>query len=185
MLSPAVDVAHSHHERMDGTGYPRGLPKENISRLARIVAITDAYDAITSTRCYRTSRSPFEALTIIFDQAGRQFDKKLAEQFVACIGVYPPGSIVEMTNGEAGIVLSVHPDYKLKPRIMLVRDADKSPRRERIIYLRYREEDAGGDQYRIRCTHPNGSFGINLQEYLERGLQIGEHPPTRVGAAVR
>jgi len=184
MMSPAVDVAYSHHERMDGAGYPRQLPRENIPQIAKLIAITDSYDAITSARCYSRARSPFEALTIIYDSSGRQFDEKLTEQFIECIGVYPPGSVVEMTNGEIGIVLSVHPSHKLKPRVIMVRDAEKKPRRERIVHLRHADMDGVGELYKIRHTHPNGEFGVDLNEYLKRGLRVGEHSPTGVRAAV-
>ncbi len=184
MLTPAVDVAYSHHERVDGSGYPRKLPRENIPQLAKIIAITDAYDAITSARCYSRARSPFEALTIIYDNSGRQFDEKLSEKFVACVGVYPPGSIVEMTNGEVGIVLSAHPDHKLKPRVIMTRDAAKTPCSERIVHLRHDAADAEGNRYAVRCTHPNGAFGVDLNAYLSRGLRLGEHPPTGLRPAM-
>ncbi|MDH3714010.1 MAG: HD-GYP domain-containing protein [Gammaproteobacteria bacterium] len=184
MMTPAVDVAYAHHERMDGTGYPRQLPRENIPQLAKLIAITDAYDAITSTRCYKSARSPFEALTVIYDNRGRQFDDKLTEKFVECVGVYPPGSIVEMTNGEIGIVLSVHPEHKLNPRVIMVRDAEKKPRHERIVHLRHADLDGEGAPYKVRKTHANGEFGVSLKEYLERGLRLGEHPPTGIQAAV-
>jgi len=172
ILMPALDVAFSHHERLDGEGYPRGLPKEHIPQYAKIVALADAYDAMTSTRCYEAARSPFEALTTIFDNRGTQFDTKLAEMFIEFVGVYPAGSIVEMSSGEVGIVLSVHPTQKLKPRIIVVRDPQKQACTERVIDLRWDDSDFAGNKCGIKQTHPDGTFGVKLHEYLDKGLRI-------------
>ncbi len=169
---PALDVAFSHHERLDGQGYPRGLPKEHIPQYAKIVALADAYDAMTSTRVYHKARSPFEALTILFENRGSQFDTKLAETFIEFVGVYPAGSIVELSNGEVGIVLSVHPSRKLQPRIIVVRDPQKQACTERVIDLRWDASDFAGNKYVIKQTHPDGSFGISLKAYMDRGLRI-------------
>lgn len=131
----AVDVAYSHHERLDGKGYPRGIDSSKISLFTRIVTVADAYDAMTSRRCYSEGMSSTEALKIIHRHIGSQFDEQVARKFIAMIGLYPPGYLLEMTNGEVGIILSSDPGYSLKPKVIMVLGADKQPQPERIINL--------------------------------------------------
>ena len=173
----AVDVAYSHHERISGTGYPRGLQAHQIPYYAKIISVVDAYDAITSHRCYDQARPSKTALDILYRCKGEQFDEQLALDFIQCIGVYPPGSIVEMTNGEVGIVLRTQSGRKLRPRILLVRDCDKRPCRERVVDLTKLDLDAEGRPYRIAHELPNNAWEINLQDYLERGLMLVRDTP--------
>ena len=90
-LNTAVDVAFSHHERMDGSGYPRGLHAQQIPYFAKIIGLVDTYDAITSNRVYDKGRASMQALEIIHKHRGTQFDEELADAFIRMIGVYPPG----------------------------------------------------------------------------------------------
>jgi putative two-component system response regulator len=83
-LAPAVPIIRHHHERWDGSGYPYGLQGEEIPEAARLLAVADALDAITSDRPYRAAESPETAYEIIMDQAGRQFDPRMIEAFQAC-----------------------------------------------------------------------------------------------------
>lgn len=173
----AVDVAYSHHERPGGEGYPRNLAAEQIPYFAKIIAVVDAYDAITSHRCYDRARPSQTALDIIYRCRGEQFDEPLALSFIQCIGIYPPGAIVEMTNGEIGIVLQAHPDKRLRPRILLTRDANQAPRRERVIDLAIPSRDADGRPYAIARELPNHSHDIDLESYLADGLILT--PPSQ------
>ncbi len=168
----AVDVAFSHHERIDETGYPRQLQAHQIPYYAKIISLADTYDAITSSRCYDAGRSSMEALDIIYKNKGRQFDEELAIEFIKCIGLYPPGSIVEMSNGEVAIIIASNKESKLKPRVILVLDGDKKPTKERIIDLRKNPKDALGVEYKITNELPDGKFGVKLKDYMEKGLVI-------------
>ena len=179
VIKPAIEVALAHHERIDGKGYPHALPRDIIPHTARLVAVTDAYDAITSARCYQGAVSSFDALQIMYKERETHFDGPLMERFIEFMGVYPPGSIVEMSNGEVGIVLSVHPKHKLEPRVLLVRNRFQEPSQERIVDLQHRAVDSTRDSYRIDSTHANGSFGIDVKYYLKRGL----HASGFLGAA--
>jgi len=168
----AIDVAYNHHERIDEMGYPRGLKSHQIPYYSRIIAITDTYDAITSSRCYDQGRSSMDALDIIYKNKGRQFDEELAIEFIKCIGIYPPGSIVEMSNGEVGIIIASNQESKLRPKIIMVLDADKKKQREKIVNLRDLPKDDSGNPYAIKAEIPNGKYGVRIQDFIKRGLVL-------------
>jgi putative nucleotidyltransferase with HDIG domain len=167
-LDPSiVTVARHHHERLDGMGYPEKLKAENISLYTRIVSIVDAYDAISSERCYKKATTPAEALRILYDNRGSQFDPDLLQHFILMVGIVPTGSIVELNNGEVGIVLANNPEYKLKPKVLLVRDEFKKPREERIINLAKNPMSEDGKVLEITQALSNGSFGVNILDYTK------------------
>lgn len=171
----AVDAAYCHHERLDGSGYPRGLRHDKIPQVAKLVAIVDAYDAITSDRVYSKGRSSLEALRIIFDAAGTHFDEEMVAHFVKLIGIYPPGEIAELSNGEIGIIIGCPPGNKLKPKLLRVLDADKQPCRERVIDLATNPKDDQGKPYYLYLVHPSGAFGIDIEHYRRKGLLVPEN----------
>lgn len=171
-LDPIVaDAALSHHERMDGRGYPKRAQDSQISYFARIIAIVDAYDAITSDRCYRRGRSPAEALRILFRERGKHFDTELAEAFIRMVGIYPPGSLVEMTNGEVGVVLSTNPNHRLRPKVELLLGPDKRPRPSIVIDLQEEPCDADGNGYTIRQALPDEAYGFNLEARIAEEIR--------------
>lgn len=169
----AVDVAASHHEHLNGKGYPKGLTSEKIPFFAKIVAVVDAFDAITSDRVYSTARSTLEALRILYECRGQQFDEEIVRAFVRLVGIYPPGHIVELTNGQAGIILSCERNNKLRPKVIVVRDQNKKLCPERIIDLSRDLKDENGKPLRVKEIFPDGAFGIDLEEYKAKGLKFG------------
>jgi len=172
VLTGAADVAHAHHERIDGTGYPRGLAGEKIPRMAKIVAIAEAYDCMTSSQVYREAISPSKALQELYAARGKQFDEDYVVKFIDSIGIFPPGSVIEMVNGEVAIVLANTTD-KLRPRCILILDAIKEPALQRIVDLSQMECDDNGDIYQIKTTHNDGAFGIDIADFQRAGLRIG------------
>lgn len=172
VMSGAADVAHAHHERVDGTGYPRGLDDDRIPALAKIVAIAEAYDTMTTLQVYRDAFSPSAALQELYACRGTQFDEDYVIRFIDAIGIFPPGSVIEMVNGEVGIVLANTTD-KLRPRVILILDADKEAAPQRIVDLSQLETDNSGSVYQIKTTHSDGTFGIDVSEFQRAGLRIG------------
>lgn len=144
MYAGAVDVAYTHHERLDGKGYPRGLTDEQISPYARMIAIVDMYDAIISDRVYQDGRTHLEAINIMTKVSGQHLDAGLSIKFIECLGIYPPGSIVELSNGEVAIVLEVNPRAKIRPVILILLDEDKQPHPERIVDMTKLDMDHAG-----------------------------------------
>lgn len=174
VVHAAIDVAYNHHERLDGKGYPRGLVDYQIPYFAKIVAIVDTYDAITSNRAYDRGRSSMEALEIINRFRDRQFDAELAREFILMIGIYPPGSIVEMESGEVAIVIASNPKNRRKPKIMLVRDANKQRLpKYRLLDLATLPRNESGATLTIRKEVPDGTYGIVLQRFIDNGLTLG------------
>ncbi|MBW0148443.1 HD-GYP domain-containing protein [Marinobacter arenosus] len=181
-LNTAVDVAYSHHERVDGQGYPRGLEAQQIPYFAKLVGLVDTYDAITSNRIYDTGRASMQALEIIHKHRDSQFDKELAEAFIQMIGVYPPGSIVEMLNGEVAIVVETHRKHKLKPKVLLVREADKSVMTPfRHLDLMQAPRDGAGQPYQIAREVPDGTHDIVLKHFVDDGLILAAPVPEEPG----
>jgi len=127
----ASEVVAQHHERMDGSGFPRGLKDGEIGRLARMVAIANAYDNHCNRPDPMDSLTPYLALSYMFGQQKHLFDVELLALFIRCLGVYPPGTVVELSNGEVGMVMAVNPKNQLNPSVMLY-DPDV-PKKEALI----------------------------------------------------
>lgn len=172
VMSGAADVAHSHHERPDGLGYPRKLTDDSIPLYAKIVAIAEAYDTMTINQPYRAAFSPSDALQELYAQRGKQFDEDLVIRFIDSVGIFPPGSIVEMLNGEVGIVLSNTSD-KLRPRVIMILDAIGEPAAQRMVDLSQLDTDSEGKIYQIKTTHSDGAFGIDVGDFQRAGLRMG------------
>jgi HD-GYP domain-containing protein (c-di-GMP phosphodiesterase class II) len=111
-----LDVISNHHEGVDGTGYPNGYSNEHISMFAKMAAIVDSYDAMTSERSYRKSMSPTTALKSLL--ADKRLDQQLVSQFIRCIGVHPVGSLVKLNSGKLAIVTKANAKEPLKPIVM-------------------------------------------------------------------
>ena len=167
----AVDVAYSHHEMLDGSGYPRGVKAGGITDFTRIITLCDVYDAITSNRAYRRGASSLNALRIIHDARGSKYDPKLAEEFIECIGLYPAGSVVELHSGEVGVVISTNYRHRHLPKVLIVRDPQKQPAQERVIALEKMAVDTQSARL-IKSVLPNGSYGVRVESYVEHGLTL-------------
>lgn len=168
----AVDVAFGHHERLSGKGYPRGLSAKNIGYFTRIVAIVDAYDAITSDRIYSQAKPMYQALRILAGASGSHFDAELVKQFIDLIGLYPAGSIAELSSGEIGIVLPVSVRFKSMPKVLIVLDSEKKPCKERVLDLAKQNTLADCSEYKINNLLPDGSFGVFIKDYHKNGLVL-------------
>ena len=163
-----IDIAFSHHERLAGHGYPRGCITDEISPWSKIVAIVDVYDAISSDRCYHDGMSPTQALTKMYEWRIRDFDPELLEQFIQCIGIYPIGTIVELTSGEVGIVISVNNELRLRPKVMLIMDNHKKPYYPpRIADLSTYILNLNDNTYGIKTVLEPKSYNIDVKEYIK------------------
>ena len=101
----SAHVAYQHHERLDGSGYPRGLKNQQIFAFARIVSVADVFDATTSNRIYAKASEPIEAASYLNSHAGTLFDPECVRRFLNVVALYPNGTIVLLNNGAIGVVV--------------------------------------------------------------------------------
>lgn len=111
-----ADAALHHHERIDGSGYPHRLKGDEISLIAKMAAVCDVYDAITSRRPYRPAAAPADSLATMFGWAG-QFDEKVLAAFVRSLGIYPVGSLVRLKSNRLALVIDQSENDSLRPLV--------------------------------------------------------------------
>ena len=157
-----AELAALHHEREDGSGYPKGLKGRDIGMVGSIGAIVDTFDALTASRPYAQAVSPSTALSMLYKWRGSFFDSALVEQFIRCIGIFPLGSVVELNSGEIGIVIAQNTERRLQPRVMVIRDTSGNPLKpQKLLDLSREPKLAGGEAYRIKRTLEYGKAGVN------------------------
>ena len=160
----AVQAAHGHHERLDGRGYPQGLDGYQIPFITRVVTIVDAFDAITSHRAYDDARPIQTAYDVLRSGADKQFDGALVHEFIRWLGVFPVGTLVELHTGEVALVLEKHPQLHLRPKVVVLRDANKAPCEPRYLDLSQLTVDVDGTPYRISLGISDGSYGLYIAD---------------------
>ncbi|MCX7068568.1 MAG: HD-GYP domain-containing protein [Methylococcales bacterium] len=170
MNSSVAITALTHHEQLDGRGYPRRLQENGISHFTKIVSIANAYDSMTSDKGYQKGKTHLEATHILTNLAGTHFDPMLVVKFIESIGVYPPGSLVEMTNGCVAMVVEVHDHAKLRPKVAIILDEEKNPVSERIIDLSSMAKDKRGNVYTIKNIIKAKDWNVDVSKYYREGL---------------
>jgi HD-GYP domain-containing protein (c-di-GMP phosphodiesterase class II) len=161
------EIISLHHERQDGTGYPRGLKGDEISIDGAVAALVDSFSALTSARAYAEQASPSNALSLMHKLRGKLFHEALVEQFIQCIGIYPVGSAVELNTGEVGLVIAQNLVRRLQPRVMVILDREWKPIYPQIILDLVKEPKATADEpYRIRRTLPKDKLPIDPSEFF-------------------
>lgn len=165
-----IDAAYGHHERLDGKGYPRGLTAEGIPLYTRIVTIADMYDAITSDRVYKNGKTHLDAINIMTKASGDQLDSGLVMKFIESLGIYPPGNIVEMTNGEVAVVIETNAVKKLKPKVTMLLNEEKDRVKPRLVDLAKMDLDASGKSYGIKRMVRTDEFDIDINLLYKMGL---------------
>jgi HD-GYP domain-containing protein (c-di-GMP phosphodiesterase class II) len=160
-----AEAAALHHERLDGSGYPKGLRGAEIGRFGLIAAIVDTFDALTVKRPYADPVSPSAAISMLYKWRGVYFDANLIEQFIRCLGIFPVGSLVELNTGEVGVVIAQNTAKRLLPRVMVIRDAQRNPLVPQKLLDLSRSPMASPDEpYRIRGTLEAGSVEFDPDE---------------------
>lgn len=129
-------VALQHHERYDGSGYPRGITNEHIHLFSRIVSVADVYLALRSPRAYRPAYQPYEAIEYILGAGNYLFDSRVVRSFNEIIIIYALGSIVEINDGRVGLVTGTRATYSQRPEITLMFDQQTMPTEHEVMDLK-------------------------------------------------
>jgi putative nucleotidyltransferase with HDIG domain len=160
IIRPALE----HHERVDGTGYPFGRQRAELTPFGLIASIVDVYDAMTSDRCYHKGMPAHRVLQHLYNlgQDGH-LESKFVQQFIQCVGVYPVGSCVLLNSGEAGIVSQLNEDQPVSPKLILVRDANLCTMSPKTIDLK---EQATKPIRKIIAVLDSKELTIDVEMYL-------------------
>jgi len=155
-----------HHERMNGTGYPKALMGEEIGIFGRMAGIVDCFAALTNHRPYAPAVSSYEALRNITAWGGDFFHEPLVQQFVSSVGVFPVGSLIELSSGEVAVVVEHSKVRRLKPRVLVVTSADKTPVTfPTMVDLLYDPKMGGDEPAFIKRGLAPGAYGLNLADF--------------------
>lgn len=157
-----VDIVKYHHERFDGSGYPYQLKGLNIPVMARIAAIVDCYDAMTSERHWVLASSPSMVVRKLYAWRGTQFQTELVEAFIKAVGLYPAGTIVQLSTKEIGIVTEENQEQRLRPKLIMLLNREKKPYPKGLyIDLANIEVNSRGEKLNIVKSLEPGTYGID------------------------
>ena len=163
-----LEAVHQHHERYDGSGYPRALKGDEISTLGGMAGLVDTYAAMISARPYAQAKSVQQALHDLYAARNKMFKSELVEEFIQCVGVFPVGSLVELNTAEVAVVVSQNRSRRLKPRVMLVLDANRQPFAQPVMYdLIVDPPTPSGEPYRIVRGLQAGMYEYDPQQTLD------------------
>lgn len=167
LADSVVTIIEAHHERHDGSGYPAGLKGDDIPVFSRIVGLADSYDAMTSDKPYAKAMSSYDAAKELYDLRDIHYQAEIVEEFIQAVGLYPVGSLVELNNGEVGVVVDVYEKRRLRPNILMLLDADKNALGD-VIYrdLLTDDFDEQGIKLEIKnCLQP-GAYGLDADAFF-------------------
>lgn len=170
-LGPEVLRAISeHHERLDGSGYPRRLRGDDIGLLGRMAAIVDTFCGLTAVRAYANPLSVEDALSALNEWGRSLFCRDLVERFVLAVGVFPIGTLVELRGGEVAAVVDRPRGERVLPKLVVLTSADKGPLRVVRDRTGRQEPDEvySGAPVRIARGLPAGAYGLRLPDYHGR-----------------
>src|SRR5574343_48360 len=151
-----------HHERWDGSGYPRGLKFEQIGTAGEIAGLADSFCAMLKDKPYRNALGHQEALEELHHLRGKAFNPVVMEQFVQCVGLYPIGTLIELNTGEVGVVIQQNRVQRSRPRVVIMLDASKAPvHAYRVVDLR----DSRYASTKVAKALPNTAYGLSANDY--------------------
>jgi HD-GYP domain-containing protein (c-di-GMP phosphodiesterase class II) len=175
-LTPAVlQGIAQHHERLDGSGYPKGLTGDQIGVYGRMTAIADSFSSMTTPRPYANASLPQEALLNLYECRGTLLSAPLIEQFVQAIGVFPVGCLVELSNGEVAVVVAHNRIRRLEPKVLVLTSPDKSPLATPIERDLFELGKSTVNRLRITKGVRINSFNLSIRDhYLLNDTAINE-----------
>ena len=173
-LSRAVlSVVQGHRERHNGSGFPEGIRGDRIPLLAKVAGLAEYFETLIGPRDSSEPMTPARAVTLLYDMRNIEFQEDLVEQFIQAIGIYPTGSLVELNDGQRGIVVSHAPERRLWPKVMVMTDRAHRPLKSaRIVDLaKYNEGRGTGETLTVAECLPHGTEGLNPEHYDVTGAE--------------
>ncbi|GEA09682.1 HD-GYP domain-containing protein [Alteromonas sp. KUL49] len=163
---PLIRAISEHHERLDGLGYPAGVAGQDISKAGRMLAIADMYDALVADRVYKKGMPSQKAFAILIGDAPNRLDEVLVKQFIKCMGVYPVGSVVLLSNERLAMVIA-QSDNPLTPKVKIFYSA-------RNNHFLEAKDVALSNEPRITIVKAvkAGDYNIDINAFFERSVSI-------------
>ena len=162
--SRVLDMVATHHERYDGSGYPRGWKGNQIPVFGRIGGIVDSYAAMTSDRPYANAMSSFDAMREFKALSDKHYQAEMVEEFIQAVGIFPEGTLVELNTGEIAVVLKEHQSTRLQPELAIILDSEKRSLQEfKVIDLK--QQSLTPTVWIERGVEP-GAYDIDPSDYF-------------------
>ncbi len=173
MSRTVVAVVQGHRERHNGSGFPAGVRGDQIPLLAKIAGLVDYYESLIEPREGYQSLSPAQAVSQLFELRNVEFQEDLVEKFIQSVGIYPIGTLIQLTNGQRGIVVSHTPKRRLMPRVMVMTNAEKRPLKSaKMINLSdYNDGRAATETLRVEGCLPLDTEGLDPERYDVTGAE--------------
>ena len=165
-ISKAVlSVVQGHRERHNGSGFPSGVGGERIPLLAKVAGIAEFFESLIAPREGHEPMTPAKAVGLLYEMRNIEFQKDLVEAFIQAVGVYPAGTLVELSDGCRGVVVSHSPERRLFPSVMIMQSSEHSPLKSgKVVDLaRYNEGKAQEAALAVRECLPHGTDGLDLK----------------------
>jgi putative nucleotidyltransferase with HDIG domain len=169
----ALEVVAMHHEFLDGSGFPGRLKGDRIGRFARIACIVNTFDNYCNRLNPADAMTPAEALSHMFRRENGKYDAVLMQHFIRCMGVYPPGSVVQLNDGTIGLVMSVNPGQLLHPSLLIY---DPDVPKEEALWLDLSE----APDLKVEKTLRPGELDKAVFEYLEPRSRVSYYSESSV-----
>lgn len=165
-IEPAVfEMIMYHHDRYDGSGYPHDISGSNIPAFGRIAGIVDCYDAMTTKTSYSPALAAYDAARELNEMRDKQFSAEVVEQFLHTIGMFPTGSVIELSDNSTGLVLEQNPKNLLQPKVLILKvSSGETLKKPRIM----NSNDWEGRGLWIAKGHEHGAFGIDPMDYFNK-----------------
>ena len=164
--SSTMAIAQDHHERYDGSGYPKGKKETQISLYASIAGLVDCYHAMTSERVFAKGIKHSEVVNQLYSRRNVDFKEELVEHFIQCFGSYPAGTLVELSTGEVCVVIEQNKVRRLRPKVMVLLNKEKKSNDYfPIMDLLTEIEDADRNPISIVRTLENNAYGLDAEKF--------------------
>jgi len=157
----ALDVAALHHEKYDGSGYPDGKKGDEISIIGQMSAIVDVYDALTADRCYHKGQDPSIVLKRMLSWTGSHFNPKLMHEFIQCVGIYPPATLVMLSNKHLAVVVENNKNLLL-PRVVVVLNTATNETIDPVLVDLSKQ-----DKLKVISSESDQAWNIDPQKFID------------------